>query len=135
MKQPVDEMHRELWIDAPPSSNRPEWGRPVYSQSSESNDSYSGLTGSALGIRPKARIRTPTRCGARGEELQANRFLRGASLLLVSSVLVGHWARTRGLARQDPNARLNSPKRKEGLPWPEWRSGAGVKVRKYGRGG
>ena len=25
--------------------------------------------------------------------------------------------------------------RKEGLPWPEWRSGAGVKVRKYGRGG
>jgi hypothetical protein len=30
---------------------------------------YSGCTGSANRIRPKARIRTPTRCGARGEEL------------------------------------------------------------------
>ena len=55
MKQPVDEMHRELWIDAPPSSNRPEWGRPVYSQSSESNETATVVSLALLsesGLKP-----------------------------------------------------------------------------------
>ncbi len=111
------------------------WAR-CYSQSSGRKKTATvTLTGSALGIRPKARIRTPTRCGARGEELSANRFLRGASLLLVSSVLVGRWARSTAAARVRTRRPTQFAETEGRLAWPEWRSGAGVKGRKCGRGG
>jgi hypothetical protein len=51
--------------------------------------------------------RTPTRCGARGEELQANRFSAGPASCLSRVPKLATRREVRGLSASGPNARLN----------------------------